>query len=350
MAEARALELGSDEPAASAATAVPAAPMGLIWLALGVVYVVWGSTYLAIRVMVRDLPPLLASGARFVVAGAILALVLRLRMGRGALGVTRRQLRSCALLGVLLPACGNGFVSIGELTVPSGIAALLVAVIPLWVVLLRSASGDRPRSATWVGVLIGFVGLAVLVLPAGDTGGTRWVGVTLILLATTGWATGSWLAPRLELPQNPFVTTVYEMLVGGVAMLAGGLVRGEAPELATLGAAGGTSVAAWVYLVFAGSVLAFSSYVWLLRHAPLSLVATYAYVNPVVAVFLGWLLLAEPVTASVVAGGAIIVVGVAVVVSAERPRPTGDIGGGEDGASVVAPAERGATITAECRS
>lgn len=334
-------------PAPAAARSPIGAAPALVWLALGVVYLVWGSTYLAIRVMIRDLPPLLAAGARFMVAGALLALVLRLRLGRGALRVTPRQLAGCAVIGLLLPAFGNGLVTVGELTVPSGIAALLVAIVPLWVILLRSLSGDRPRSATWVGVLVGFAGLVLLVLPTGDTGTARWSGILLIILATVGWATGSWLQPRLALPGSPFVVTVYEMLAGGLIMLVAGAVRGEGSDL-VLAEIGTASALAWLYLVVIGAMVAYTAYVWLLNHAPLSLVATYAYVNPVVAVFLGWLLLSEPITAAVVAGGAVIVAGVAIVVSAERPRLTGDIGAGEDGARAPGPSGASATIAAEC--
>jgi drug/metabolite transporter (DMT)-like permease len=321
------------------------APAGLVWLALGIVYVVWGSTYLAIRVMVRDLPPLLSAGARFITAGALLAVVMRLRLGAGGLRVSGRQLVGSAVLGLLLPAFGNGLVTVGEQYVPSGVAALLVAVVPLWVIVLRSFSGDRPRLATWIGVVVGFVGLAILVLPTADSGAIRITGIALIVLAALGWATGSWLQPRLTLPANPFVTSVYEMLIGGLILLLAGLVMGETGDV-ELGEVGGASILAWAYLVVIGAMLAYTAYVWLLGHAPLSLIATYAYVNPVVAVFLGWLLLSEPVTAAIVAGGAVIVLGVAIVVSAERPKLSGDVGAGEGcevdvAAESVAPAEVG---------
>jgi drug/metabolite transporter (DMT)-like permease len=161
------------------------------------------------------------------------------------------------------------------------------------------------------------------VLPTGEAGAAAWGGVMIIMVAAFGWATGSWLQPRLDLPANPFVLTMYEMLAGGVAMLVAGLLRGEAADL-DLAAVGLDSALAWVYLVLVGAIVAYTAYVWLLNHAPLSLVATYAYVNPVVAVFLGWLLLSEPITGAVVAGGAVIVAGVAIVVSAERPRLGGD--------------------------
>jgi drug/metabolite transporter (DMT)-like permease len=321
------------------------ASAGLVWLALGIVYVVWGSTYLAIRVMVRDLPPFLSAGARFLTAGALLGAVMRVRLGAAGLKITGRQLAGSAVLGLLLPAFGNGLVTVGEQHVPSGVAALLVAVVPLWVIVLRSLSGDRPRLATWLGVVVGFVGLAILVLPTADSGAIRVSGIALIVLAAMGWATGSWLQPRLPLPPNPFVTSVYEMVVGGLILLAAGLVTGEAGDVEP-SEIGGASILAWVYLVVVGAMLAYTAYVWLLGHAPLSLIATYAYVNPVVAVFLGWLLLSEPITAAIVAGGAVIVLGVAIVVSAERPKLSGDVGAGE-GCEVavageeVAPAEVG---------
>jgi drug/metabolite transporter (DMT)-like permease len=305
-----------------------AAAAPLVWAALGVVYIVWGSTYLGIRVMIRDIPPLLASGSRFIVAAALLGTILRLRLGPGGLRITRPQLASCVVLGLLLPALGNGLVALGERTVPSGIAALLVAIVPWCMVLLRTLSGDRPRAATWIGVLVGFAGLAVLVLPSGGAGEASPLGVALVLIAATAWSVGSWLQPRLTVPDNAFVATAYGMAAGGVISIVWGLLAGEASAF-SIGEIGAASIAAWAYLVVVGSVVAFSAYVWLLHSAPLSLVSTYAYVNPVVAVFLGWAILSEPITATVLAGGAIIVVGVAVVVSAERLRPVGDVGAAE---------------------
>jgi drug/metabolite transporter (DMT)-like permease len=289
----------------------------VVWAALLVVYVVWGSTYLAIRVMVENgLPPLLSGGTRFVTAGAILAVAVAVRQGPAALRVGPRQLAAAALVGGLLLLGGNGLVSIGEQTVPSGLAALLIAATPLWIVLLRSGLGDRPRRLTLAGVLLGFAGLAILVLPGGSGGATNG-GIALILLAALLWATGSVLSPRLPMPSSPFVATTWEMLLGGAVMIVVAVGRGEA---------GGLRLAeiepvAWYalgYLVVFGSLAAFSAYVWLLANAPISLAATYAYVNPVVAVLLGALLLAEPVTAAVLAGGAVTVLGVLLVVRSER--------------------------------
>ncbi|MCI0687189.1 MAG: EamA family transporter [Sporichthyaceae bacterium] len=290
--------------------------VGLIWLALSVVYVVWGSTYLAIRFTIESMPPLLSAGARFVSAGVLLGLLLIVFRGPGVLRINRRQLGSTAVIGCLLLAGGNGGVVIGERWVASGIAALLVAMVPLWLVLARAGTGDRPSGRTVAGVLVGLAGLVVLAIPSGS-GGSKLVGVLVILGATVAWATGSFMSGRMELPANPFVATVYEMLAGGLLLTVLGLGSGELRGF-ELSSITGKSWLALIYLLIFGSMLAFTSYIWLLQHAPISLVATYAYVNPVIAVLLGALLAAEPITAAVLIGGATIVVGVVLVVSQER--------------------------------
>jgi drug/metabolite transporter (DMT)-like permease len=298
----------------------PTAPAPiLVAVALGIVYVVWGSTYLAIRVVVEDLPAMASASWRFFCGGVILAGLLSLRGGPRRLRATPRQLVGCAFLGLMLPMLGNGLVSVGEsMGAPSGITALLVAAVPLWVIVYRALSGDWPSVRTTVGVLLGFGGLAGLVLSSG-TGGAVEIGAFLVIvLATVCWSFGSWAMPRLSLPRDPFVTAVYEMVFGAAFLMMGAAVRGEAllPQ-----AAPADAWIAWSYLVVFGSVVAFTSYVWVLHAAPISLVATYAYVNPVVAVFLGWLILSEPVTPSVAIAGAVVVAAVAVVVSAERRAP-----------------------------
>lgn len=295
-------------------TDAPVVRFGLVVAALAVVYVVWGSTYLAIRVVVEQAPPLAGMGTRFVAAALVLAAILAAR-GR-SLRITRRQLAGAATLGALLPLGGNGLVAVGEdLGAPSGIAALLVAAVPLWVVVLRMSSGDRPRTLTLAGVVIGFLGLAWLVLAGNDAGDGSFslLSAGLVLVATVFWSVGSVIQPRLPLPRDVFVTTVYEMLTGGLMMVALGYLTGE--RLAVDYDA--HVIFAWCYLILFGSVLAFTSYVWLLANAPVSLVATYAYVNPVVAVFLGWLILAEPVTGAVVVGGGVVVASVALVIRSE---------------------------------
>ncbi len=295
----------------------------LVAVALGIVYVVWGSTYLAIRITVEELPPLASGAWRFFTAGLVLAAILALRSGWRRLRVTPAELAGSFLLGLLLPALGNGFVSVGEfMGAPSGITALLIAAVPLWVIVYRAASGDRPRRLTTVGVLVGFGGLVGLVAATGVGGQVPWAACLIIVVASVAWSFGSWLMPRLTLPGDPFVTTVYEMLGGSLCLLVGASLRGE-PLLPH--AASRDAWLAWAYLVVFGSVVAFTAYVWVLSAAPISLVATYAYVNPVVAVFLGWIVLSEQVTLTILVSGAVVVAAVAIVVSSER-RPTSRVG------------------------
>jgi drug/metabolite transporter (DMT)-like permease len=287
-------------------------------VALLIVYLVWGSTYLAIRVVVTShLPALLSMGVRFLAAGLLLAAGVRLRAGRGALRATRRQLGTTAVVGVLLLCGGNGFVALAERVVPSGLAALLVSTTPLWIVVLGLVAGERARAMSIVGTLVGFAGTAVLARPGGSAGGVPWQGIALILVATACWAVGSLYSRRHDSTANPFAAAAYQMLFGGAALVLGGLVLGEAGDvdLAAVPASGWWALA---YLVTIGSLVAYTAYFWLLANAPLQLVTTYAYVNPVVAVALGWALLAEPVTAQVVVGGALAVAGVVIVISSER--------------------------------
>ncbi|MFI8259498.1 EamA family transporter [Streptomyces sp. NPDC085665] len=289
---------------------------GAVWTALALVYVVWGSTYLAIRVVVRTMPPFLSAGARFITAGLLLLGLVAWRYGPGALRATRTQAGSAVLVGLLLVLGGNGLVVLAETSVPSGLAALLIAAVPMWLVVLRSATGDRPPPRTLGGVLLGFGGLAVLTVP-GISGDVRLSGVVLVIVASVLWSLGSFSASKLSLPDNPFTGSGYQMLAGGAGGIVVGLLRGEHRSLDW----GAFSTASWLalgYLVVFGSLIAFTAYVWLLQAAPLSLVATYAYVNPVVAVALGALILGEALTVPILVGGAIVVVAVCVIVSTER--------------------------------
>jgi drug/metabolite transporter (DMT)-like permease len=289
---------------------------GRVWAALGVVYVVWGSTYLGIRVVVETMPALLSAAARFLAAGALLLVLLAVKEGGAALRVTGRQLASVGLVGLLLLVGGNGMLVIAEGSIPSGLAALLVAAVPLYVVVLRVAFGERPGWATVTGVLLGLVGLGVLSVP-GASGSVTVGGVVLVLAAAVSWAVGSFLSGRLDMPGNPLVASAYEMLIGGAGCAAVALLRGEQHGFA-LDAVSTRSWVALAYLVVVGSLVGFTAYAWLLQRAPLGLVSTYAYVNPVVAVFLGWLVLAERLTGVELAGGLIVVAAVCVVVSTER--------------------------------
>ncbi len=303
-------------PAASAPRTAPG--FGLVMTALVVVYVVWGSTYLGIRIVVEEAPPLTSMGLRYLTSAVLLGGLLSLRGGPGRLRLTPRQALGAATLGLCLPLLGNGMVSVAEnLGAPSGVTALLIAIAPLQIVVFRLVERDRPRALTLVGVLMGFLGLAVLVLLGRGGADPFPLGAALLVLfASSCWALGSYLQPRLPLPEDVFVTTVYEMLFGGLMLVTLGLVSGER----FTGDYGARTWLALGYLVVFGSVVAFTSYVWLLANAPISLVATYAYVNPVVAVFLGWLVLSEVVTVPVLVGGGIVVAAVALVITAERPR------------------------------
>ena len=304
----------------------PASPLA-VWVALLIVYVVWGSTYLAIRVMVETMPPFLAAGIRFAIGGVVLAAVLLARGGPSRLRVSRAELASAALVGSLLLFIGNGLVSLGEQSVPSGLAALIVGVIPLIVLLLRGIAGEPVSRAAMGGVAMGFVGLAVLVVPRGLDGSVAIAGIIYLLIASTAWATGSFLSRRIPLPRDPFVSTMYQLLTAGVLLLAWSLVTGE---WSTVHPADFSAASLWslAYLIVFGSLVAYSAYTWLLQHAPISKVATYAYVNPVVAVALGALILGEAVPVSTLLGAAMIVLSVAFIVwkdSGPEPRKLAEV-------------------------
>jgi drug/metabolite transporter (DMT)-like permease len=299
-----------------------ARPPALAWAALGVVYMLWGSTYLANRFIITDVPPLFASGARFLVGGSLLGLLVLALAGRRAFRMTAAQFGTTALSGLLLPAWGNGLVTVAQQHVASGLAALLIASVPLWIVVLRTITGDRPRPATLAGVGVGVVGLAVLLLagsPAGSGGvvGTAWWGPWLVLLAAVGWASGTFATTRMPAPANPFALAAVQMLVGGVILMTGSIVVGDRPDLTVV-----TPSAwwAWAYMAIVVSLAAFSAYAFALATLPVSTVATYAYVNPVIAVLLGVLVAGERFSGTQLAGGAVVLLAVVVVIAAERPR------------------------------
>jgi drug/metabolite transporter (DMT)-like permease len=287
---------------------------GAIACALFLVYVIWGSVYLAIRLVIEEVPPLGSMGARFLLAGALMAAFLACRGGWMRLRLTWREAAGAAFLGVLLLACGNGLTSVGQLHgVPSGVTALLVAMVPLWICLYRTLAGDRPRVLELVGVGVGLIGLAVLVLPhGGEQSRFPVIGVAVIVLSSLSWSFGSWIKPRVWLPRDVYVTAAYQLLAAGAAMSLASVATGERLD----GAIGPRAWGAFGYLVVFGSIVGFTAYAWLLHHAPLSLVATHTYVNPVVAVALGSVVLSEPVTPALMIGGAIVLVSVVLVVSA----------------------------------
>jgi drug/metabolite transporter (DMT)-like permease len=297
--------------------------------ALAVIYVVWGSTYLAIRVMVETVPPLLGAGVRFLLAGALMYAWVRWR--RAPVKVTRAELAGCALVGVLLMFGGNGLVTVAERDVPSGLAALLIASEPLWVIVLRALWRERPGRLSAVGVLAGFVGVALLLSPGQRPAGTSLASCLLVVFAAMCWASGSFAGSRLRLPPDPVYGTALQMLIGGAAMTVVAAIAGE-PWSLDLGHVSGDSWLAFGYLVVVGSIVAFTAYAWLLRNVPISTVSTYAYVNPVIAVTLGWAILSEPVSLLTVVAAAIIVASVAITMRQEGtarradPAPAADAG------------------------
>jgi drug/metabolite transporter (DMT)-like permease len=268
---------------------------------------------------VQTLPPLLSAGLRFLLAGAILAAWLVARHGRAALRIDRAQLGGAALVGMLLLAGGNGLVVLAERTVPSGLTALVIASVPLWIVVFRLVAGDRVATSLIAGVLVGFAGVAFLVVPRGASGEVDPVGLFMLVGATFSWALGTFASPRLRTPRDPLASTTVQMLAGGALLVAIALAIGE-PGRADPSTFSTASLLAMAYLVVFGSLVAFSAYTWLLQHAPVSVVATYAYVNPVVAVLLGTVFLNEVVTPSMLIGAAIILAAVAFIVSRSATR------------------------------
>ena len=297
----------------------------LLWVCLGVLYTVWGSTYLAIKIAIRTIPPFLMASTRFLVAGSVLFAWAVRRGDRAADPIGRRQWISAAVVGGALLVGGNGGVVWAEQRIASGTVALIIATVPLWMAVIdRVASGERLPRAAVIGLLVGFAGLALLV---GRPGGhLDPLGVAVATGAAVCWAAGSVYARRSSLPSRPLVSAGMEMIAGGVLLAVLGLVSGEAGQLDMSKVSAG-SLAGLAYLIVFGSLVAFSSYAWLLSHARLSLVSTYPYVNPVVAVFLGWAILSEPITGRTVVASAVIVIGVALIVASRTvpkriPPPT----------------------------
>ena len=290
-----------------------------IWVPLVTLWVIWGSTYLGIALVDGSMPPLLANGFRFLTATWVLAGALLIIKGPRFLRVTWSQLAYSALMGCMLLGIAIGTLSMAERYVPSGVAALIVAVMPLWIVLLRIKSGDRPSKFTFAGVALGMTGLALMLLPGGTTprSGTDSDVVIwsfMLLLSSMSWVYFSWRSTSFTLPANTFLTTMYELLAAGAMLLGIGALRGERINFESFTR---QSWFGWGWLVVA-SLIGYSAYSYLIANAPLSLVSTYAYVNPVVAVLLGWFIIREPVTPDVVIGLTVVLGGVILVTSGER--------------------------------
>ena len=296
--------------------------------ALAVVYVVWGSTYLGIKIALEGFPPMLLGSLRFLAAGgALYAWASRRETARPSL----QQWGAAALSGTLMLVGGNGAVTWAEQRIDSGVAALLVASVPLWMaVLARVWQGERLRRAAVVGLVLGFIGVGVLVQPTG-AGVSLWPSVA-VLIGALAWATGSIYMRRAPLPVNALRGTSMQMLAAGVVFGVIGLLGGEAGRMVWAGVTW-RSASALAYLSVFGSIVAFSAYTWLLRNAKPSVVSTYAYVNPFVAVLLGALLLSEPVTGGMLVAAVLIIAGVALIVT-----PAGAFGGRSAEAETGGPA------------
>jgi drug/metabolite transporter (DMT)-like permease len=282
-----------------------------IILAFLAVYLCWGMTYLAMRVAVGDIPPHLMSGARFLVAGLILYLWTR---GRGDPKPTVVQWRSAAIVGAFLLLGGNATVAWAEQQVPSGLAAVLIAVAPIWMVAFEWArGGPRPGKRVIAGLILGLAGVALLVWPKGDSA-TRVnpIGAVMLVLASASWAWGSVVSKSAPLPKSRFLATSMEMIGGGVLLLLTALAVGQFAHFRPTEVSANAGLA-WLFLVVFGSLVGFTAYIWLLGVTTIAKVGTYAYVNPIVAVFLGWAILDEPVTSRTLIAALVILVGVALV-------------------------------------
>ena len=282
-----------------------------IVLAFLAVYLCWGMTYLAIRIAVRDIPPHLMSGARFLVAGLVLYLWTR---RRGDAKPTAIQWRSAAMVGAFLLLGGNATVAWAEQQVPSGLAAVLIAVAPIWMVAFEWAKGGpRPGKRVIAGLILGLAGVALLVSPEGDSATqVNLIGAAMLVLASASWAWGSVISKSAPLPKSPFLATSMEMIGGGVLLLLTALAVGQVAHFRP-SEVSAHAVLAWLFLVVFGSLVGFTAYIWLLGVTSIAKAGTYAYVNPIVAVFLGWAILDEPVAGRTLIAALVILVGVALV-------------------------------------
>lgn len=299
----------------------PASSLRLrIVFAFAAVYIIWGSTYLAIRFAIETIPPFVMAGSRFLVAGAALYAWTRVR---GERPPTLLQWRSAAIIGALLLLVGNGGVTWAEQVVPSGITALLIGTVPLWFALQDWLwhGGTRPDGRMIAGLATGFVGVILLIGPGELLGGhsVNLAGVGVLMLSTIAWSGGSLYSRTAPLPASPLLATAMEMLCGGTLLMIAGVVAGEVPRVG-ITAISFRSLSSVLYLMLFGSIVAFSAYVWLLRVVDSARVATYAYVNPLIAVFLGWAFAGEELTLRMVLAAAVIICAVVVIVNRKRDR------------------------------
>ncbi len=284
-----------------------------VWISLFTVYILWGSTYLGIRIAIETIPTFFMGGSRFLVAGGILYLFTWIK---GESRPSWAQWKSAALIGFFLLAIGNGGVCLAENKVPSGIVALVVGIVPLWMVLLQWLwkKGPRPDGLVWIGIAIGITGISLLVFPKGETEVERFDPLWVLFLIGTSlsWTVGSLYAQSAKLPTSPLQATAMEMITGGIFLLIAGLAFGEPAEF-HWALISYHSVIAWLYLVLFGSLIGFTSYIWVLHKATPALASTYAFVNPVIAVILGWIFAGEALTSFIFLVSLLIVAAVAMI-------------------------------------
>lgn len=287
-----------------------------IALALGTVYLVWGSTYLGIRWVVQELPPLMSGAMRFSVAGLGFLAIAR---AMGPLSFSRAQLRNAALIGALMPGLSNGLVCLAERQVPSALTALILAVVPLWLALIQALRPGQPRAGrqATAGLLLGFAGTALLVWHGGGGEPLSLLGLLMIVAASLLWAVGTLFAREADRPTPWMAAAGVEMLAGGLFQAVLGLASGDLPRLLA-SSPGPRAIGALVYLTVIGAWAGYGAFSWLTSRASPTLIGTYSYVNPLVAVFLGWSLADEPLTLRTLLAGALIVCSVILVTTAHR--------------------------------
>lgn len=290
-------------------------------IAFASLYLIWGTTYLAIRYVVESVPPFLAAGARFICSGALILLWFKIKSPKLVPSFIKspKDWLSPTITGVLLLGGGNGLVSLAETRVNSGMTALFVSSMPFWVVLLDwlRPNGSRPTKLTLTGLVIGLVGMVFLVAPQGNA--FDWVSVTLLVCSTVSWATGSLVSKHRVMPSSPFVTTGMQMLSGGVFLILLGSVVGEWGHF-SMAQINNQAFLGWAYLVIFGSILGFTAYIWLLKNTPPAQATTYAFVNPIVALVLGAWAAHEPLPARVIFAAIVILSAVAIILSQRAPK------------------------------
>ena len=293
-------------------------------IGLGIMYVAWGTTYIGIAFTIETMPPLLSMSFRFVAASLALFIFIGLRNGWDSLRLTRKELSSSVFLGVLMLGVGLGTMAFAEKVVPIGVASLIVAAMPIWTALFRTLDKDRPKITSLIGIVGGLIGIGIIMLPGhtiarpNSDGQSVTLWMFIILFGNLCWSLGSFIAPRMETPSNPLVLSTYEMAGAAGALFIAGMIHQE--SMSDFMDASARSWGGWIYLVTVGSLIGYTVYTWLLENAPITLVSTYAYVNPVVAVALGIVIFSETLTNNILIGGFIVIVSVTIVVAVESAK------------------------------